>query len=74
MMLLLLLHRNENKHSCGSCRSTRRPENTVDSCLKRWSALLHVSKGEQQTTEIALLWEPRTCSNLGTCARVARPS
>ena len=39
MMLLLLLQRNENRHSCGSCRSTRRPEKTADSCLKRASAL-----------------------------------
>jgi hypothetical protein len=42
MMLLLLLHRKENRHSSGSCRSTLRPENTVDSCLKRSSALQHI--------------------------------
>jgi hypothetical protein len=44
MMLLLLLQRKENRHSCGSWRSTRSPENTVDNCLKRASAL---PKGER---------------------------
>jgi hypothetical protein len=55
-MLLLLLQRNENRHSCGSWRSTRNPEKTVDSCLKRASALqkptLRVREREQHARSV----------------------